>query len=357
MASIIERGPLQWQAQVRRKGYPTQTRTFETKVEAEKWARAVESEFDRGIYIDRSEAEKTTLYDLLKRYREEISPTKRGQTIETLRLGKLMESSLAKYKMAALSSKLIAEWRDGRLKEVSPATVRREIDILSAVINQSRKEWGIHIENPIALIRRPAPSKARERRLLPEEEARLLAALDGGRGENGQFTTGARNQWIKPLVLLALETAMRRGELLALTWGNVDLKDQIAHLEMTKNGESRTVPLSRKAVSVLRGLNPKGKAKGAVFPISENALKLAFSRSVERARRTYEEDCAKSRMEPDARFLRDIRLHDMRHEATSRLAEKLDNVLELSAVTGHKELRMLKRYYHPRAKDLAKKLG
>lgn len=357
MASIIRRGPSQWQAQVRRRGYPTQTRTFESSKKAEEWARSVESEMDKGIYIDRSEAEKTTLYDLLKRYRDEVSPSKRGGTVEVLRLNKLMDADLAKYKMAALSSKIVAEWRDQRLKEVSPSTVRREIDILSAVINQSRKEWGIHIENPIALIRRPAPSKARDRRLSADEERRLLAALEGGRDGNGQFTKGARNRWINPIVRFALETAMRRGEVLSLRWENVDLDEQTAHLELTKNGDSRTVPLSSTAVALLRELNPDNSAKGVVFPITENALKLAFARSVERARKTYEDECEKAKVEPDAKLLRDIHFHDLRHEATSRIAEKLSNVLELSAVTGHKELRMLKRYYHPKAADLAKKLG
>lgn len=357
MASINKRGPSQWQAQVRRRGYPPQTRTFESQKKAEEWARSVESEMDKGCYIDRSEAEKTTLYDLLKRYKNEVSPSKRGSAVEVLRIEKLMATDFAKYKMAALSSKIIAEWRDQRLIKVSPSTVRREIDILSAVINQSRKEWGIHIENPIALIRRPAPSKARDRRLSEVEEKHLMAALDGGRGENGQFTKGARNRWIKPLVRFAIETAMRRGEMLSLQWENVDLDSQTAHLELTKNGESRTVPLSSTAVLVLRELNLDNPARGPVFPITENALKHAFVRSVERARQTYEEECKEVNIEPDPKLLCDLHFHDLRHEATSRIAEKLSNVLELSAVTGHKELRMLKRYYHPKASDLAKKLG
>ncbi len=130
---------------------------------------------------------------------------------------------------------------------------------------------------------------------------------------------------------------MRRGELLALRWENVDTKKRTAYLPMTKNGDARTVPLSSRAVSVLETL-PRS-IEGHVFPISENALKLAFVRAVKVA------------------GIKDLHFHDLRHKATSRLAEKLSNVLELSAVTGHKDLRMLKRYYHPRAADLARKLG
>jgi integrase len=137
--------------------------------------------------------------------------------------------------------------------------------------------------------------------------------------------------------LLAIETAMRRGELLALTWENIHLDRRIAFLPDTKNGDSRTVPLSTTAINLLRQL-PRSVV-GPVFPITANALKLCFRRACIRA------------------GIEDLHFHDLRHEATSRLAEKLTNILELSAVTGHKDLRMLKRYYHPRAEELALKLG
>ena len=144
---------------------------------------------------------------------------------------------------------------------------------------------------------------------------------------------------MRPLVQLAIETAMRQGKLLALAWDNVDLKAQTARLEDTKNGESRTVPLSSHAVAVLEAL-PRGSGMdGRVFPISAQAVKLAWKRACKRA------------------GIEGLHFHDLRHEATSRLAEKLPNLIELAAVTGHKDLRMLKRYYHPRATDLAKKLG
>lgn len=231
----------------------------------------------------------------------------------------------------------MATWRDQRLKSVSGSTTNRDLNLLSHVINVARKEWGIYIENPITMIRRPSENRSRCRRLSNDEESRLLSALESSeRDEQGRFT-GPQNIWLKPIVILAIETAMRRGEILSLRWEHVYLQERYVRLLDTKNGERRDVPLSSKAVIVLQNL-PR-QISGEVFPTSAEALKKAFTRAVGRAE------------------IKDFRFHDLRHEATSRLAEKLDNVLELSAVTGHKSLNMLHRYYHPKASSLALKLG
>ncbi len=150
---------------------------------------------------------------------------------------------------------------------------------------------------------------------------------------------------------------MRQGELLSLRWSDVDLKSQVARLETTKNGDSRLVPLSSRAVGILAKLPRESTADTKVFPCSSEAVKLAWRRAVTRAREQYVRQCKDSRVAIDPAFLTDLRFHDLRHEAASRLAEKLPNLIELAAVTGHRDLRMLKRYYHPRATDLAKKLG
>ena len=142
---------------------------------------------------------------------------------------------------------------------------------------------------------------------------------------------------MQPLVRFAIETAMRQGEMLSLRWEHVDLRTRTAHLEDTKNGEARTVPLSSRAAAVLEVL--PHSIDGRVFPISAQAVKRAWGRACRRA------------------GIEGLHFHDLRHEATSRLAERLPNLIELAAVTGHKDPRMLKRYYHPRAADLAKKLG
>lgn len=359
MASIRKRGDYQWFAQIRRRGYPTQSKTFETREAAEKWARAIERELDLGLYINRGPAEKMTLGDVLKKYLKEVVPSHKGADIEEVRIKALLRSNICKMAMIALTPQILSEWRDKRLADVSPATVRRDLDVISSAINTARKDWGIHVDNPVMAMRRPKPSKARERRLIGDEEQRLLAALEDHEGPDG-YRQGSRNPWIKPLVRLAIETAMRRGELLSLDWKAIDLEARTAHLPDTKNGDSRTVPLSSMAIAILRDLKGSGdkeRKAGAVFPISEDSVKKAWQRALARARKTYEKDCEEAGTTAVPGYLQNLRLHDIRHEATSRIATKLDNILELSAVTGHKDVRMLKRYYHPKASDLAKKLG
>lgn len=367
MGTITKRGELQWQAKVRRKGYPSQSRTFMYKEDAEKWVRAIERELETAGFIDRREAEKNTLAEVLERYQQEVTPGKKSADIESVKINVLLrDAALVGLKMTAITSAEIAKWRDRRLAEVTGGTVNREIDVLSTVLNHARREWNIHVENPIPYIKRPEKARSRDRRLSPEEERYLLAALTGGqRQADGTFTKGARNPWLLPLVRLALETAMRRGELLSLRWENVDLERRTAHLPDTKNGDARTVPLSTKAVGILKELSfrpdssrgdPVERVTGPVFATTAMAFRRGFTRAVERAREEYIADCKEAGTKPTPGFLCDVHFHDTRHEAASRLAEKLSNVLELSAVTGHRDLRMLKRYYHPRAEDLAKKL-
>lgn len=367
MGTIVKRGELQWQAKIRRKGFPVQSRTFMYKDDAERWIRATEHELETSGFIDRREAEKNSLAEVLLRYKREITPSKKSSEMEGLKIDVILrDPAIAKLKMSAINSTAISAWRDRRLKHVTGGTVNREIDIISSVLNHARREWGIHVDNPIPYVKRPEKSRARDRRFSPLEEEYLFNALAiGERKSDGTFGKNARNPWLEPLVRLAFETAMRRGELLSLQWENVDLKRQTAFLPDTKNGDPRDVPLSSRAVAILKALpyihNDEGERddfrRGSVFPTTAVALRRGFVRAIERAQRKYLENCRKSREKPVPGFLEDVHFHDTRHEAASRIAEKLSNILELSAVTGHKDVRMLKRYYHPRAEDLAKKLG
>lgn len=327
MATISKRNT-GYQAQIRRKGFPPVSKMFKTKREAEAWTRSYETEMDKGDYLDRTEADRTTLQELLERYKRENTPQKKSKDSEILRINRMIrEEAICQYKATALTSKLLAEWRDKRLHEVSGSSVNREIDILSHVINTARREWGIHINNPIELIRRPKHNKARERRLSSEEEAKLMYELEK--------TT--RNPWIRPVVIFAIETGMRRGEILSLTWDNVDMLKRVAHLLDTKNGEDRSVPLTLKATALLQGL-PKS-IDGRVFPTTAEALKLAFQRAVVRA------------------GIIDFHFHDLRHEGVSRLFEKGLNVMEVASISGHKTLQMLKRYTHLSPEGLLAKIG
>jgi integrase len=326
MASFSYRNN-RWQVRVRRKGHPTETRSFATRQDAEKWARALEADMDRGAYTPLGEAQRVTLGDLIERYLIEVTPTLKGAKEDTIRLRAMMRHAMCKLVLTAVTPTKVAKFRDERLQQVSSSTVIRDLACLSAIISHARREWSINIENPVSRVRKPSAPAGRDRVLTIAEETRLLDALR---------PTGRKSPWLYPLVVLALETAMRRGELLALRWEDVNLPKRTATLHDTKNGEGRAVPLSSRAVEVLQTL-PRS-ITGQVIPMSPFAACAAFERATARA------------------GIEGLRFHDLRHTAITRIAVKLPNVIELAAVSGHKSLRMLQRYYHPRAEDLAQKL-
>ena len=162
MASFRQRNG-KWQARVIRDGFPGQTKTFESKVDAEKWARAIEFEIDKGQFINISEAQRNTLGDLIARYLVEVTPSMKGASEDTIRLKAIMRKPIAQWSMANLSAARIAAYRDERLKEVTGGTVIRELAYLSAIINHARKEWGINVTNPVLMVRKPPTPQARTR--------------------------------------------------------------------------------------------------------------------------------------------------------------------------------------------------
>lgn len=358
MALIRRRGK-RWQAVIRRKGWPKQSRGFATRADAEAWARELESEMDRGVFVRRDLAESTTLRELIERYVEDVVPDHRGRESEILRCTALAKTDLAGRIVATLRRRDFSDYARARLKFRKPATIRREIQLFHAVIEWARDEDAIYIpDNPTRRVKLPALNNERQRRLLERKEDQLLAACelsDRQRSESGTFEKcGTLTWWLRPLVILAIETAMRRSELLALKWADIDLDCCIARLHTSKNGKPRDVPLSSRAVATLRAL-PQA-INGRVIPVTPNAVKLAWNRLRARARGAYLAYRAQRNL-PDKGLFLNLRFHDLRHEATSRIAERVPNVVELSAITGHLDLNMLRRYYHPRAQDLVQKLG
>lgn len=356
MATIRKRGNYQWEAQIRKRGFPSQTKTFNTKAEAEAWAKMIESEMARGVWLSRSEAESTTLYETLTRYEKEIVPDKKGAVQDRSLVRILKGTQLAKSYMASIRSADVAKLRDEWLKIYAPATVLRRLALLSHVFNVSRKEWGMEsLLNPVEAIRKPQPKNARTRRLetLPLASEKTVVTPEKEISTEIEHIIAATHSSVLPaIILLALETAMRRSEIAELRWRFIDLDKRVAHLPDTKNGHARDVPLSTKAVVTLSSLQQRSKpADDKVFDMRADAITRAFNRAVNRAREKYEQTIP----ENDDMFLRDLRFHDLRHEATSRLAEVFP-MHELTKITGHKDPRMLMRYYHPKAEDLAKKL-
>ncbi len=382
MATFRKRGPYQWEAQIRRRGYPAQSKTFETKAEAEAWANMIESEMARGVWVSRGEAEATTLHEALTRYETEIVPAKKGVAQEESVLRICKATDLANRPLATIRSADVAKLRDEWLVDCKPATVLRRLAVLSHVFSIARKEWGMEsLSNPVELVRKPQPNNARTRRVIddvsPAEDADE-SGRDVFESELDRLVSASGSALLPSIIWLAVETAMRRGEIIALRWENVDLKRRVAHLPATKNGTARDVPLSTRAVEVFQALKDARdalmesgeddkdagqeteiddtKESARVFEIRSDAVTRAFVRAVARARKLYVKECKIARKRPDERLLVDLRFHDLRHEATSRLASVFP-LHELTKITGHKDPRMLMRYYHPRAEDLAKRLA
>lgn len=339
MAAFEQRESGYWQAKIRRRGWPAKSKTFRTKNEAETWARQVESEMDRGVFVSASDAERTTLDELIDRFVTEFAPhhyRKREDEKEAWRFQcARLKDVLGAYSLAALDQKLVATYRDDRIagkgerKPVSESSVRKELFMLSKVLGFAETECGINLPrgNPVDKIRKPSETRSRDRRLTGDEWKQLEVQCQR-----------SRNRHLWPALQLSVETAMRQGELLAMRWENFDKKRCLAFLPETKNGEARSVPLSKKAVEVIDALSRD--LSGVVFPVERMTLYHAFAAAAKRAN------------------IENYTWHDLRHEALSRLAERGDlSVLEMAAVSGHKTLQMLKRYTHLQAETLAKKLG
>lgn len=338
MASIRKRGE-RWQVRVT-VGSQSVSKSFLTKVDAQKWARQQQVDLERGVIQPQSQVS-ITLAQLLERYIDEVLPLKRGYQQEFYILSCWQKRDLAKMQLHDIKPADIAKARDQRLEEVSSGSVRREFDAISSVFTYAVKEWGLCSSNPVKQIRKPPHGKPRERRVELDEVTRIIAA--------------SKAPDFAAIVWLAYETAMRRSELLSLVWEHIDLERRIAHLPLTKNGDSRTVPLSSTAISILSKL-PR-RSDGKVFSKNATSLSGAFNRAATRARSAYVAECQSKGIEAFSQYLVDIRLHDLRHAATTRYVEKGFSILEVSAITGHRSLAMLKRYSHPSAEILALKLG
>ena len=314
-----------WQARVQRKEQKDLAKSFLNKPDAEKWARSIEIEIDRGTYINTSYAQKTLFKEILQKYLDDVAPTMRSADNQIIRVRKLMKHPIAEVNMAHLSPKHMADYRDERLKVIKPSTVIRELAILSSVINHARREWGLNVTNPVTMIKKPSSSQGRDRILNDKELGRLFIQLE------------KISPWYKTLAEFALETAMRRGELMSLLWANINFEKSVAFLPLTKNGDSRYVPLSMKAIKILK-LLPRD-IEGKVFPLNKGTVSILFLRAARRAK------------------IDDIHFHDLRHMALTNLSVKFTNILELASISGHRELKMLQRYVHIKAEDLVQKLG
>ena len=347
MATIVQVESGQWKAVVRRArfGVRLKVKTFRLKTDAEAWARKTEAEIESGAWRGTSEADKTTLKEALERYARDVVPRMRSNKKEASVIAVLLDTTIARHLLTRVTSKDIASLRDRWLRAVKPSTVRRRFHTLSHVFTVARKEWGmVGLDNPVGEVELPREGKSRDRRV---SEAELTA-----------IRKAATSQAMRDYVTLAVETAMRRGELFAANWEDVNIKGRTLLVPVAKSGEPRVVPLSTAAAKTLKRMRGK-KTEGRLFERwkTNEAVTLAFVRTVKRARKEYVADCVKRHRTPTSNFLGGVRFHDLRHEAIRRLAHVPGiEVHMLARITGHKTLSMLMRYYNPTPTELAKLL-
>jgi len=323
MASFRKRGD-KWQARVHRKDHSPVVQSFNTKTDAVKWARHTESQLDLGTLAPK--AAMPPLMRIVDRYLAEVTPTKKGSKQELNRGRQIARTSLGSMQLDKITSEAVSKYRDGRLHQVSNNTVRLELAFISVVFEQCAKEWSYKVANPVKQIRIPKPGKPRQRRLRPGEEEALLAAC-----------AASSATYLHSLVVLAIETGMRFGELVFITCDNVDFDARTIHLPDTKNGHPRTVPLSTRALGAIRAV-PSGY-EGRVFTGKSGSIRAAFGAALKRSG-----------------VGSDLRFHDLRHEAVTRLFEKGLNPIEVGMISGHRSMSMLQRYTHLGPKELLMKL-
>lgn len=312
-----------WRAMVRRKGKPPQTRSFARKIDAEKWVHSVEAQLDKGKHVAFASL---TARQLFEKYRDEVSVTKGGARWERLRIDLILKQAKFANKNYGLVSSLdIQEWKDARLKEVSRASVNRELNVISGIYTHAAKEWLLPLDgNPVHQVKRPPKTKPRKRRVTQEEIALVSKVLVSSR----KFTT----KWYTPYVFeFAVETAMRLGEIAELTWCDVNLDEHWVFVGKSKNGDERSVPLTARAEEILHLVSG---TEGKVFPVNTGTVGVYFRNAAEKAGIT------------------DLHFHDSRHEAITRLSKVL-NVMELAQAVGHRDLKSLMVYYNPTGRELA----
>jgi len=321
MATLRKRGA-KWHVQVRRSGQ-SQTRSFTHKVDADAWGRKTERDIDTGdLRTAADQLGSITVGDLLRRYRDEVMIAKRSAHAEKYFIDRFLRHVIATSALARLSGSDISKYRDERLETVKGGTVHRELAVLRHCFEVARKDWGIPLKsNPVADITMPSVGRPRNRRATEAELSALRHACT--------------HPLLWSIITIAIETGMRRGEIVNIRWSDIDLDVGTLHIPVTKNGHPRTIPLTGRAMEVLRSLP---KTDEQVFPMTGNAVRLAWVR-------------LKNKAGVDG-----LRFHDLRHEAVSRFFEMGLSVPEVALISGHRDPRMLFRYTHLKAENIVEKL-
>lgn len=352
MATIMERtgkdGKTRFTVQIRIKGHKPQTATFDRVTDAKQWVQRTEGDLRRGRHLTDSEAKRHTLADVIDRYIATVLPRKAPSTASTQktqldywkeRIGHL---SLAGITPAIISQErdVLANGKTFKSPKRSPSTVIRYMAVLSHLMNTAMKEWQLVEDNPVRKVAKPKEPRGRVRFLSDDERTALLSECKA-----------SKNPYLHDVVMVALCTGMRRGEIMHLTWDQVHFDRRNIVIENTKNGERRTIPIRGE---IERLLTERAKIRRIdtpyIFPALYRANKQAKPIDLQGA---WDSALERAKIE-------NFKFHDLRHTAASYLTMQGATLAELAEVLGHKTLQMVKRYSHlseQHTGDLLERLG
>jgi integrase len=316
-----------WQVRIRRVGLRPMSKSFAVRKDAMEWGRQMEVRADRAELPSNPKAlQRITLGELVRRYRDSVSPRKKTGPTERIVLNAFLSRSICVRKLSELCTEDFAAYRDERLKRIKPTSLKRELVPIRHMFEVAKHEWGLPIrENPIDRLKLKAPNQSRERRLRPGEFKRLMEAA--------KF---CRNGLIEPIIRVALASGMRRGEILAIKNTDIDFHKKVLLITETKNGFSRYIPLTKDALEIFK--QRLDGSDDCIFPITPNAFRLAWEHVRVRA------------------SIDDLHFHDLRHEAISRFFEIGLTTPEVASISGHRDVRMLFRYAHAERQSVIRKL-
>ncbi|MFY9327095.1 MAG: site-specific integrase [Georgfuchsia sp.] len=352
-----------WNIQVRRKNLPTISRTFTTEQKANDWAHAVEAEIVDGTFQQRlAQAAVPSVIELIKDFElDHLKP--KGKTIDIVRLKHFRNADLSTKQIQTVDHFDVEQYIAKRLGEgVKGDTVNRELNLLRSMFNYARKKYKaiVKIENPVVDAEKPANSPSRDRRVMEITNPKTGLPLD----ELNVILSFTKSDELKAFVRIANETAMRRGEIVKIQVERVKLISKsdlplfgTLHIPDTKTKVPRTIPLSPEATALLVPLIEGKKPSDTIFTSAPHSYPTGMRRARSRAREAYELLCKEHEIEPNHRAFLDLRIHDQRHEATSIFFEDDElNPIEVAAITGHQDPRMLKGYANLDAAKLAEKI-
>jgi len=330
-----------YRAVIRKAGYKTRSQIFPTRKAAERWARDIENNMDARRYKDPAKFAKDTIGALFEKFRDEVVPARKGRRWDQVRINALLrDAEFIKRRVPELTSQDLRDWRDGRLKQVQPQSVDRDMNLISSIFSHAMKEWDYPwMINPVHEVARPkgAAGKPRNRRWSEAEIQAILAASN----YDPERAPVSGKDYVPWGLLLIIETAMRPNEFCSALVRDVHIDRRCLVLHDSKNGDSRTVPLSSKALKIVATLVKNKKPTETLFPITSQSLGVYYRK-----------------VRKDAGLAdSDLRFYDGKHEAISRMAPKFRDAVELSKVTGHRDLKSLTVYYNPTVDELADKLG